>query len=184
MFLLWSLSRHVLEKCLIFCLMGLGLFATTSGILKLVHLTAYDSASPDTFREMITIYLWCRIEECVLITASSAPLLKAPIEQILDRCGFPIFRNAPKELDWFHSERTSKACWWRSFLVRQKDVTTSGPEGLITPSVGLEPLPHNHSDGITTPPHSRGGYTGSHANSIGSRTSPSRSSARSPERGV
>ncbi|KAI8724309.1 hypothetical protein NCS52_00288700 [Fusarium sp. LHS14.1] len=107
MFLIWSLSRHILERFLIAVLMGLGLFATIATVMKVVHMKTSDFSSPDTFRAAMPIFLWCRIEECLIVAAASAPLLKAPIERGLHRLGFPTFQNSARELDSLDSVRTT-----------------------------------------------------------------------------
>ncbi|KAE9367225.1 hypothetical protein N431DRAFT_548797 [Stipitochalara longipes BDJ] len=78
MFLIWRLSRSVIERCLISFLMAMGLFATGAGVMKIIYAYTYNRNSQDALREMMPEFLWCRIEEAVLIVACSAPLLKAP----------------------------------------------------------------------------------------------------------
>ena len=112
MFLIWRLSRSVVERCLISLLMALGLFATAAGVLKIIHARTYDMTSPDGFREMMPIFLWCRMEEVILIVACSAPLLKAPVGQVLKRLGVPIFEQKTPRLNFIHSLRLSGTQRW------------------------------------------------------------------------
>ncbi|KAM5341938.1 hypothetical protein ACJ41O_014969 [Fusarium nematophilum] len=107
MFLIWSLSRHILERFLIAVLMGLSLFATLATVMKVVHMKTSDFSSPDTFRVAMPIFLWCRIEECLIVAAASAPLLKAPIERALHRLGLPTFQNSARELESLDSVRST-----------------------------------------------------------------------------
>ncbi|KAH7116589.1 hypothetical protein B0J13DRAFT_408231, partial [Dactylonectria estremocensis] len=51
MFLIWRLSRHVVERCLITFLMGLGLVATGASVMKVIHMNMTNFISPDTFRQ-------------------------------------------------------------------------------------------------------------------------------------
>lgn len=102
-FLIWTLNRHVLERLLICVLMGLGFCATAAGVLKVIYMKTSDFTSPDTFRAMMPIFLWCRIEECLIVAASSVPLLKAPIERCLHRLGFPTFQNSVRDMESLHS---------------------------------------------------------------------------------
>jgi hypothetical protein len=103
MFLIWRLSRSVIERCLISFLMAMGLFATGAGVMKIMYAYTYDRTSHDALREMMPEFLWCRIEELVLIVACSAPLLKAPVGNILAKMGFPSFQEQARDLNSFHS---------------------------------------------------------------------------------
>jgi hypothetical protein len=114
MFLIWRLSRSVVERCLISLLMTLGLFATGAGVLKIIYSKTFDKTSPDFFREMMPVFLWCRMEEVILIVASSAPLLKAPIGHVLQRLGLPAFQHKTKKLNFIHSLRLSATRHWHN----------------------------------------------------------------------
>jgi hypothetical protein len=105
MFLIWKLSRSAIERCLMSVLMALSLFATIITVLKVVYMKTFDIDSPDTFRASMPLFLWCRIEECVILIAASAPLLKAPVEAALSRLGFPTFRNPIRQLNSWDSTR-------------------------------------------------------------------------------
>ncbi|RSL42768.1 hypothetical protein CEP54_015365 [Fusarium duplospermum] len=98
-FLVWNLSRIVVERCLVSVLMGLSLFATIATVLKVVYMKTFDIDSPDTFRATMSLFLWCRMEECPILAAASAPLLKAPVELVLDRLGFSTFQNSVRPLN-------------------------------------------------------------------------------------
>ncbi|KAL5592354.1 hypothetical protein FOBRF1_013380 [Fusarium oxysporum] len=103
MFLIWKLSRSIVERCLITVLMALGLLATVAVIMRLVKMHTLDFASPERFRTLIPIYFWLRMEEAILILASSAPMLKSPIEHVLHRFGLPMFQPMVRKLTSFHS---------------------------------------------------------------------------------
>ncbi|KAN0096715.1 hypothetical protein V8E51_015520 [Hyaloscypha variabilis] len=102
MFFVWKLNRPLLERILITVLMALGLFATGAAVLKLYYLRAYNLTVNDSLRTMVVLFIWCRIEEFVLITSACAPFLKSPIEQILSRFGVPMFKNKTRELNSLH----------------------------------------------------------------------------------
>jgi hypothetical protein len=103
MFLIWRLSRSVVERCLISFLMAMGLFATGAGVMKIIYAYTYDRTSEDALRGMMPEFLWCRVEEVVLIVASSAPLLKSPVGHALKKMGFPSFQEKTRDLNSFHS---------------------------------------------------------------------------------
>ncbi|RSL45276.1 hypothetical protein CEP53_010846 [Fusarium sp. AF-6] len=105
MFLVRNLSRSVVELCLVSVLMGLTLFATIATVLKVVYMKTFDIDSPDAFRATMSLFLWCRMEECLILAAASAPLLKAPVERVLDRLGFPTFQNSVRPLNSWDSTR-------------------------------------------------------------------------------
>ncbi len=93
------LSRSSVEKALVSFLMGSGLFASGAVGARIYYQTICDYAEPDSLRQEVPEYMWCRIEEIVIILAACAPLLKTPVEQFLHRLGFPKFRNYPRELN-------------------------------------------------------------------------------------
>ena len=103
MFFVWKLNRPLLERILITVLMALGLCATGAAVLKLYYLRAYNLTVNDSLRIMVVLFIWCRIEEFVLIASACAPFLKSPAEQILSRFGVPIFENKTRELNSLHS---------------------------------------------------------------------------------
>ena len=103
MFFVWKLNRPLLERILITVLMALGLCATSAAVLKLYYLRAYNLTVNDSLRVMVVLFIWCRIEESVLIASACAPFLKSPAEQILSRFGVPTFKNKMRELNSLHS---------------------------------------------------------------------------------
>ena len=103
MIIIWRLSRSAVEKSLISFLMASGLFASAVGIIKIYYLATFDVKSPDTWRDMIPQFLWCRVEEIILIIAACAPLLKPTIERLLYRLGLPAFQNTPRQLNCIQS---------------------------------------------------------------------------------
>ncbi|RKK07484.1 hypothetical protein BFJ66_g17932 [Fusarium oxysporum f. sp. cepae] len=101
--IIWKLGRSTVERCLITVLMALGLVATVAVIMRLVKMHTLDFASPERFRTLIPIYFWVRVEETILIIASSAPMLKSPIEHVLHKFGLPTFQPRIRKLTSFHS---------------------------------------------------------------------------------
>jgi hypothetical protein len=82
--------------------MVIGLFATGAGVLKILYSKMYDIKSPDVFRAMMPVFLWCPMEEVLLVVASSTPLLKSPVENALHRLGLPMFQHKARELNSLH----------------------------------------------------------------------------------
>ena len=103
MFLIWTLSRSAVEKSLVSVLMASALFASACGCAKIYYLATFDIKSPDTWRDMVPQYLWCRMEEIVIVIAACAPLLKLPIEHFLRRLGLPMFQKKPNSLNVIQS---------------------------------------------------------------------------------
>ncbi|KAF4950441.1 hypothetical protein FSARC_13199 [Fusarium sarcochroum] len=106
MFVIWQLRRSAVERCLVSVLMALSLFATIITALKVVYMKTFDIDSPDTFRASMPLFFWCRMEECIILIAASAPLLKAPIESALSRLGFPTFHHPVRPLNSWESIQT------------------------------------------------------------------------------
>jgi hypothetical protein len=165
MFIIWKLGRSTLERCLISFLMTMGLFATGAGVLKIIYSKTYDRSSPDVFRAMMPVFLWCRMEEVLLIVASSAPLLKAPVEQALHRLGLPKFQNKSRELNSFHSFRAAAARHWHNLQSRHDPERgpTQGDNGMKPSDGKLEAGKYNSLESSTS---RVGGYAGN-SNSAG-----------------
>jgi len=102
MFFIWGMNRPLLERILISVLMALGLGAAATEVVKIYLATIFNMNTPDTNREMLRTFLWCRLEECLLIASACAPYLKSLIERILRRFGVAGFVHANMELNSFH----------------------------------------------------------------------------------
>lgn len=152
MFFIWKLSRSTVERCLITVLMALGLVATIAVIMRLIEMHTLDYASPERFRNLMPVYFWLRMEEVILIIASSAPMLKSPIEHVLHRFGLPVFQPRIRELTSFHStnptsDTTRRLHHQRSqqeLLEYKQPFVMHGPTGrraLLKESTGRQILP-------------------------------------------
>ena len=129
-------------------LMGFCLIATIAGVFKVIVLNSYDALSENAVADMMTVYLWhvlsspdcvraseltrgvccrIRIEELILLIAACAPLLKRPIENLLQRLALPGFRPRANGLDSILTLRSST----------RKPGHCNGPEGPQT-STDLE----------------------------------------------
>jgi len=93
-FLIWRLSRSLLERVLVCVLMASSLVASACGIPKIYYMVTFDFSSPDAYYNMIPEFFWGRMEEAVIIIAACAPLLKCPIERLLRRLGLRPAQNA------------------------------------------------------------------------------------------
>ncbi|RYP44821.1 hypothetical protein DL768_008753 [Monosporascus sp. mg162] len=127
MFFIWKLQRSLVERCLISFLMAMCLFATAAGIPKIIYSEKFDRTSPDVFREMMPVFLWCRLEEVILVVASSAPLLKASIEGVLVKLGMPKFQFRMRTLQSISlgSIRLSARRHWESLRSRNQRASES-----------------------------------------------------------
>jgi hypothetical protein len=149
MFFVWKLNRPLLERILITVLMALGLLATGAAVLKLYYLRAYNLTVNDSLRIMVVLFIWCRIEEFVLIASACAPFLKSPVEQILSRFGVPMFKNKTRELNSLHSTKNdSNQRRWYGFKKRGAPSSAEGSDGetnrygVVGEQVALEELRH------------------------------------------
>lgn len=98
-FIIWRLSRSLLERVLVCILMTSSLLASAIGIPKLYFMITYDFTSPDGLYLMWDEVFWSRMEEAVIIMAACAPLLKSPIERVLRRMGLPTLKVPERELN-------------------------------------------------------------------------------------
>jgi hypothetical protein len=97
-----GMNRLLVERILVSVLMALGLCATAAVAVKIYLATIPDMTNPDTYRESLRIYLWCRLEEYLLIASACAPFLKSLIERVLRRFGVAEFAQATMELNSYH----------------------------------------------------------------------------------
>ena len=91
-FIVWRLSRSVMERSLISVLMASCLLASGCGVAKLYYMVVYDFDTDDNYYRLIPEFFWCRMEEAIIIIAACVPLLKSPVERMLRRVGLPPFR--------------------------------------------------------------------------------------------
>lgn len=119
MFLIWKLTRSVAERRLISFLMALILFATATGVLKIIYTKTIDRTLPDAVREMMRVFFWVRVEESILVVASSTQLIKSPVVHALHRLGPSRFRSTIGELNSFHSSNFGAADHCYSLSNRQ-----------------------------------------------------------------
>jgi hypothetical protein len=103
MFLVWRMSRSVVEKTLVIVLMASCLLATACGGPKIYYIVVYDFRSNDFFWQLAPELLWCRLEETIIIIAACAPLLKGPVERLLGRFGLPTFGPTVRDLNMISS---------------------------------------------------------------------------------
>ncbi|KAH7309230.1 hypothetical protein BKA65DRAFT_575973 [Rhexocercosporidium sp. MPI-PUGE-AT-0058] len=105
-FLIWKLSRSRWELCLVSTLTSLGLCAAGMGIGYIFHSqSARSSTGPS--RSAVVLSMYCRLKEILLLIASSAPFLKAPIKCVLRQFSAPGFHNIPRDLVTYHSNGAS-----------------------------------------------------------------------------
>lgn len=99
-----NLSRTAIERGLICILMALCLAATAASAVKIHIMRLYDYTSADLLRSMYRVSFWCRLEELLLVIASSAPFVKPAVEQILSRFNVPTFGSLVRRLNTYHSK--------------------------------------------------------------------------------
>lgn len=97
-FVVWHLSRSVVEKTLVIALIATTLLATSCAIPKIYYLATYEFGKDDSLWRIVPEVFWCRTEEAMIIIAACMPLLKGPIERCLRRVGLPHFDSPPRTL--------------------------------------------------------------------------------------
>jgi hypothetical protein len=80
------LNRPLRDKIVIVCLMGLGLFASATAIVKMALVKDY-LISQDPLWDSVSLGLWGYVEQYVGILAACIPTLKAPFEKLLRKVG-------------------------------------------------------------------------------------------------
>ncbi|KAH8665066.1 hypothetical protein BGZ60DRAFT_432314 [Tricladium varicosporioides] len=81
-----KLERPFWEKVVITCLMGLGLVACISSIVKIPLINNYGKTG-DSLWDSVDLSLWSILEEQMGIIAACIPCLKSPFEKLLRRFG-------------------------------------------------------------------------------------------------
>ena len=90
MVMLWNLHRPLRERILVCCLMGIGLLASVSCIVKAVIVQRWGMGETDTWALAMSIATWTMIEELLAVLAACSPSLKGPLERFLRRIGISI----------------------------------------------------------------------------------------------
>ncbi len=90
MVLLWNLHRPLRERILVCCLMGIGLLASVSCIVKAIIVRSWGMADIDTWALAMSIATWTMIEQLLAVLAACSPSLKGPLERLLRRIGISI----------------------------------------------------------------------------------------------
>lgn len=83
---IWKIHRPLREKLILALLMGLGLFAAVTSIIKTTLVRTYGITG-DNLWDSIDISLWSMLEEQTGIIAACIPCLKSPFERLLGRFG-------------------------------------------------------------------------------------------------
>lgn len=83
---IWKIHRPLLERIVVAILMGLGVFAAITSIVKMTHVKSYGITG-DTLWDTIDISLWSMLEEQIGIIVACIPCLKSPFERLLGRLG-------------------------------------------------------------------------------------------------
>jgi hypothetical protein len=81
-----KLERPFWEKVVLCCLMGLGIFASITSIVKTTLIKNYGKTG-DALWDSVGISMWSILEEQIGITAACIPCLKSPFERLLRRVG-------------------------------------------------------------------------------------------------
>ena len=87
-------------------LMGLGIIVATAGVINLYYIRTWKFGE-DSVHEMVSVYMWYRVEEMSLIASAYPPFLKGPIETMLSRLGLSRFGFVPISLKTFRSDGRS-----------------------------------------------------------------------------
>lgn len=83
---IWKINRPLRERIVLALLMGLGLFAAITSMVK-TTLVKFYGVTGDTLWDAIDISLWSFLEEQTGIIAACIPCLKSPFERLLGRLG-------------------------------------------------------------------------------------------------
>jgi hypothetical protein len=87
MVMLWNLHRPLRERVLVCCLMGMGLLASASCIVKAVIVRDWGRTDIDTWSLAMSIATWTMVEQLLAVMAACSPSLKGPLERALRRFG-------------------------------------------------------------------------------------------------
>lgn len=87
MVMLWNLHRPLRERVLVCCLMGMGILASVSCIVKAVIVRQWGRTDIDVWAQAMSIATWTIAEQFVAIMAACSPSLKGPLERLLRRFG-------------------------------------------------------------------------------------------------
>lgn len=98
LFFIRQIQRPLRERVILGCLMGLGVFAAITSIVKTTLVKTYGITG-DTFWDAIEISLWSILEEQTGIIAACIPCLKSPFERFLGKLGL---LSTSKRATYYH----------------------------------------------------------------------------------
>lgn len=87
---LWKLKRPLREKLVVGGLMGLGLFASASSIIKTLVVAQFTNPNVDGFALGVSTATWTMLEQLLAMIAASAPFLKPLLQSALLSMGFSL----------------------------------------------------------------------------------------------
>ncbi|RGP74629.1 integral membrane [Fusarium sporotrichioides] len=87
---LWKLKRPIKEKILVGALMGLGIFASITSIVKATLVKEFGGPTEDPWALLNAIATWTALEQILIMIASSAPFLKPLVQSALHRMGWTL----------------------------------------------------------------------------------------------
>ncbi len=93
MVMLWNLHRPLRERILVCCLMGIGLVASVTGIVKAVIVQQWGRTDIDNWALAMSIATWTMVEQLLAVLAACSPSLKGPLERVLGRLGVSIVQH-------------------------------------------------------------------------------------------
>ncbi len=135
---LWTLQRPVRERILVCLLMGMGLFATSASIVKmLIVLNWVHHPDDDLWSIAVAIATWTTVEQFFGLTAACLPFLKPLVQRCLGSVGISVSK------------------------FRSNEVYSGGPRGTL---FRMKPIPVSSSDEGTTTAGSGNGKDNSHNN--------------------
>ncbi len=139
---LWTLHRPVRERILVCLLMGMGLFASTSSIVKmLMVLNWVHRPGDDLWSVAVSIATWTSAEQFFGLTAACLPFLKPLVQRCLGTFGVSLSQFRSKEV-YSGGPRGTK------FRMKPIPVSSSNEEGTISGNV-------SHPSSVHYPPELR-----------------------------
>jgi hypothetical protein len=120
------IQRPLLEKIAIGLIMGLGLLASISGVIKLIHISRWAVTKDPTW-DLVPSLTWSHMEEFTAIIAACIPCLKSLTQKII--------REVASHLTWLKNSKNGSSDMdmsdFNGYVSHPKQAVIDIPEGDI-----------------------------------------------------
>ncbi|KAI1848501.1 hypothetical protein JX265_008718 [Neoarthrinium moseri] len=126
---LWNLNRPLRERVVIGILMGIGLLAAVSSLMKNLVVRDYGKPGIDTWAQSVTICTWVVVECFLGILAACTPFCKPALQACLGAIGVSLTTKSGHTPGYANYQRATAQDTFASRKVQRHSYTNDSDEG-------------------------------------------------------